>query len=189
MTKNIQSSFTIDIKELKRNLTAISRLTGKFTKTTFIQIRVLNTAIEISLKGIVKRIEVSTNGEADITLPVSLLKSFLTDSSDYYKTFIFRNGEIGCGASIFSTHSIKVEPVFTNFENVLPNNLTKISILKYWLINTEDENERIGLTATIKLAKNRLNTDIQEALYFLNQYNVAYEDLEELVKKKINNLA
>ena len=137
MTKNIQSSFTVDIKVLNSNLTAISRLAGKFTKTTFIQIRVLNSAIEISLNAIIKRIEVSTNGEADITLPVSLLKSFLTNSSDYYKTFIFRNGEIGCGASIFSSNSIKVEPVFTSFENVLPNNLTKLSILKYWITNSQ----------------------------------------------------
>ena len=189
MSKIIQASFTIEIKELNSNLIAISRLAGRFTKSTIIQIRVLNTAIEISLKGITKRIEVKTNGEADISLPVTLLKGYLAHSSDSSKTFIFRNGELGCGSSIYSSHTIKVEPVFTTTENVLHNNLTKISILKYWLTNTEKENERLGLTATIGVAKNHLKTDIQEALFLLKQYNVVYEDLESLVKMKLNNLA
>lgn len=168
---------------------AISRLSGRFTKSSVIQIRVLNAAIEITSKGITKRINLNTNGEADISLPVILLKGYLTGSTDPYKTFIFRNGELGCGSSIYSSHTIKVEPVFTTTENVLHNNLSKKTILKYWLNNTEKENERIGLTATIEVVKHQLKTDIEEALFLLCQYNVKYEDLEELVKRKLNDLA
>ena len=111
----------------------------------------------------------------------------MTGSND--KTFIFRNGELGCGNSIYSSNKIKVDPVFTTTENVLHNNLSKISILKYWITNTEKENERLGLTSTIKVARNHLKTDIQEALLVLNQYNVVYEDLEDLVKKKLDYIA
>ena len=168
---------------------AISRLTGRFTKSSVIQIRVFNATIEISSKGITKRINLTTNGEADISLPVILLKGYLTGSTDPYKTFIFRNGELGCGSSIFSSHTIKVEPVFTTTENVLHNNLSKKSILKYWINKTEKENERIGLTATIEVVKHQMKTNIQEALFLLGKYNVVYEDLKELIKRKLNDLA
>ena len=188
MSKIIEASFTVGIKELNSNLITLSKLTGRLSKTSIIQIRVLPTGIELSLKGMSKKIEVKTNGQADISLPVALFKTYLTNSSDY-KTFIFRNGELGCGNSIYSSDKMKVDPVFTTTENVLHNNLSKISILKYWLTNTEKENERLGLTSTIKVAKNHLKTDIQEALLVLNQYNVVYEDLEGLVKKKLDNIA
>ena len=186
MSKNIEASFNVELKELNSNLITLSKLSGRFTKTTLIQIRVLRTGIEVTSKGITKKIQCRTNGEADISLPVVLLKGYLTGSSD--KTFIFRNGELGCGNSIYSSNKIKVDPVFTTTENVLHNNLSKISILKYWLTNTEKENERLGLTSTIKVAKNHLKTDIQEALLLLKQYNVVYDDLEELVKKKLDKI-
>ena len=88
MSKIIEASFTIGIKELNSNLITLSKLTGRLSKTSLIQLRVLNTGVELSLKGITKKIEVKTNGQADISLPVVLLKSYLTNSSDY-KTFIF----------------------------------------------------------------------------------------------------
>ena len=69
----------------------------------------------------------------------------------------------------------------------MPNNLTKKTILKYWVTNTVKENERLGLTATIEVAKHHLKTDINEVLLLLSQYNVVYEDLEDLIKKKLNN--
>ena len=188
MSKNIEASFNVELKELNSNLITLSKLSGRFTKTTLIQIRVLRTGIEVTSKGITKKIQCRTNGEADISLPVALLKTYLTNTSDY-KTFIFRNGELDFGKSIYTSYKIKVDPVFTTTENVLHNNLSKIAFLKYWLTNSENENERLGLTATIKVARNHLKTDIQEALLVLNQYNVVYEDLEELVKKKLDNIA
>ena len=101
MSKNIEASFSVAIKELNTNLITLSKLTGRLSKTSIIQIRVLPTGIELSLKGMSKKIQVNTNGQADISLPVVLLKTYLTNSSDY-KTFIFRNGELGCGGSIYS---------------------------------------------------------------------------------------
>lgn len=187
MSKNIEASFTATIKELNSTLITLSKLSGRFTKTTIIQIRVLRSGIEITSKGITKKIQGHTNGEADISLPVALLKGYLTGSINTDKTFVFRNGELGCGLSIYSSYSIKVEPIFNTRENVLPNNLTKKTILKYWVTNTVKENERLGLTATIEVAKHHLKTDINEVLLLLSQYNVVYEDLEDLIKKKLNN--
>ena len=188
MPKNIEASFNVELKELNSNLITLSKLSGRFTKTTLIQIRVLRTGIEVTSKGITKKIQCHTNGEADIQLPVALLKTYLTNSTDY-KTFIFRNGELDFGKSIYTSYKIKVDPVFTTTENVLHNNLSKISILKYWLTNSENENERLGLTSTIKVARNHLNTNIHEALLVLKQYNVVYDDLEELVKNKLDKIA
>ncbi len=187
MSNNIYASFTIDVKEVNKNLIAIARLTGRFSKTTTIQIRVLNRAIELSRQGITKRIEARTEGEADISLPVSLLKGYLTGSLAAYKKFVFCPGELACDASIYSSSAIKVEPVFTNPENVLPGNLNRISVLRYWLNKSEAEIEKSGLTATIEIAKRKMKTNIREALEFLYEYEVKYEDLEELVKRKIKN--
>ena len=186
MSKNITASFSVEVKELNSTLITISKLSGRFTKTTLIEIRVLRTGIEITSKGITKKIICHTNGEADISLPVVLLKGYLTGSND--RTFVFRKGELGCGSSIFSSSAITVNPIFTNRENVLPNNLSKNAILQYWLTNTPKENERLGLTATIEVAKHHLKTDIKETLLLLNQYNIVYEDVEDLVKRKLNDL-
>lgn len=189
MSKNIAASFCVEVKELNSNLITLSKLSGRFTKTTLIQIRVLRTGIEITSKGITKKIQCHTNGEADISLPVALLKGYLTGSTDVQKSFVFRNNELGCGLSIYSSYSITVKPIFTNRENVLPNNLNKIAILKYWLSNTEKENERLGLAATIEVAKHHLKTDITETLFLLKQYNIMYEDVEDLIKRKLSDLA
>ena len=129
MSKNIEASFNVELKELNSNLVTLSKLSGRFTKTTLVQIRVLRTGIEITSNGITKKIQCHTNVEADISLPVALLKGYLSGSN--YKTFIFRKGELGCGASIFSSSAITINPIFTNRENVLPNNLNKNTILKY----------------------------------------------------------
>ena len=187
MFKNIEASFSVEVKELNSTLITLSKLSGRFTKTTLIQIRVLRSGIEITSKGITKKIQGHTNGEADIYLPVALLKGYLTGSTDLYKTFLFRNGELGCGLSIYSSYAIKLEPIFTTRENVLPNNLTKKTILTYWVNNSEKENERLGLTASIEVAKHHLKTDINEALLLLSQYNVVYNDLEDLIREKLNN--
>lgn len=187
MSKNIEASFTVTVKELNSTLITLSKLSGKFTKSTIIQIRVLRSGIEITSKGITKKIQGHTNGEADISLPVALLKGYLTGSNNTDKTFVFRNGELGCGLSMYSSYAIKVEPIFTIRENVLPNNLTKKTILKYWVNNSEKENERLGLTATIEVAKHHLKTDINEALLLLGQYDIVYNDLEGLIKEKLNN--
>lgn len=54
MFKNIEASFSVEVKELNSNLITLSKLSGKFTKTTLIQIRVLLSGIEITSKGVTK---------------------------------------------------------------------------------------------------------------------------------------
>ena len=56
MSKNIEASFNVELKELNSNLITLSKLSGRFTKTTLIQIRVLRTGIEVTSKGITKKI-------------------------------------------------------------------------------------------------------------------------------------
>ncbi|CAN5457241.1 hypothetical protein BH11BAC3_BH11BAC3_07600 [soil metagenome] len=187
MSQIMQATFTIEIKKVKDSLIALSRMTGRFSKTTVIKIRVLNTVIEISTKGITKRIEANTNGGADISLPVILLKGYLTGSSGGYKTFTFRKGELLCNGSLFSSPAIKFEPVFSNMENVLPVNLNHVTLLQYGLSKSSFEIEKLNLTATIELAQRKMKTNLLEALEFLNQYKVNYGDLEELVKMRLKS--
>ena len=74
MSKNIEASFNVELKELNSNLITLSKLSGNFNKTTLIQIRVLRRRIEITSKGITKKINCHTNKEADISLPFHCLK-------------------------------------------------------------------------------------------------------------------
>jgi hypothetical protein len=186
MDNNIQASFTVEIKEVSKTLMALSRLSGKLTKTTIIKIRVLNTAIEITSKGITKRIEANTNGEADISLPVSLLKAYLTAGSGTRRTFTFRKAELLCGGSIYNSDAIVVKPVFSDMAGVIPTNLSHKATLDFWLNKSKDEIKNLGLTLTIDVAKRTMQTNIKEALVLLKEYGVNYEDLELIVKNKIN---
>ena len=188
MANNIQASFTVAIKDVSKNLIALSRLAGKLTKTSIIKIRVLNTAIEITSNGITKRIEAHTNGEADISLPVSFLKAYLTAGSGTDRTFTFRHGELLCGGSLFSSSAIVVKPVFSDMGGVIPTNLSHKSTLSYWLNKSTAEIEKLGLTVTIEVAKRTMKTNIMEALEFLKQYDVNYHELETMIKNKLKNV-
>jgi hypothetical protein len=70
---------------------------------------------------------------------------------------------------------------------VIPTNLTHKTTLSYWLNKSKAEIEKLGLTVTIEVAKRTMKANIMEALEFLKQYDVSYEELEELIKKKIKD--
>jgi hypothetical protein len=90
MSNNIQASFTVDIKIIHSNLAAIARIGGRFSKSKIIQIRVCTDAIELITQGITKRMKAETEGEAEVYLPASLLKIYLTSSSSGLVSFTFR---------------------------------------------------------------------------------------------------
>jgi hypothetical protein len=69
----------------------------------------------------------------------------------------------------------------------LPINLNRMSILRYEFNNSEAEIKKQELTGTVKAATRKMKTNILEALEFLKAYEVKYEELEALVKKKIKN--
>lgn len=187
MSNKLQASFTVDPKVVNSNLIAIARIGGRFSKAKIIQIRICTDAIEIITQGITKRMKANTDGEADIYLPVSLLKTYLSSSSSGLVSFTFRQGELECGSSRYSSAAIEVTPVSLRPENILPINLNRISILRYGVNNSEAEIQKMGLTGTLKVATRKMKTNILEALEFLKEYEVKYEELEELVKKKIKN--
>ena len=55
MSKNIEASFNVELKELNSNLVTLSKLSGRFTKTTLIQIRVLRTVLRLLQKASLKK--------------------------------------------------------------------------------------------------------------------------------------
>ena len=55
MSKNIEASFNVELKELNSNLVTLSKLSGRFTKTTLIQIRVLRTVFRLLQKASLKK--------------------------------------------------------------------------------------------------------------------------------------
>jgi len=94
MSINIQASFKVEAKEVKDSLVALSRLTGRFSKNTFLEIRVLSNFVDLCVNGTTKRVGARTEGEADICLPLSLFKTFLSANNSGFVKFLFRPGQI-----------------------------------------------------------------------------------------------
>jgi hypothetical protein len=141
--------------------------------------------IELITQGVVKRVKADTIGEGEISLPVTLLKNYLATSSVTLISFKFSAGELECGSSRYSSSAIEVFPIPINTPVVLPINLNRISILRYGLNYSAEEIEK--LTATVKAAKRKMKSTILESLELLEEYDVTYDDLENLVNRKIKN--
>ncbi len=187
MSQKIQASFTADPKAINTNLMAMARIRSGFYKTKIVQIRIVNDAIELMAQGITRRIKAKTEGEADVCIPIALLKSYLSSSSFGLVSFTFRQGELECGSSIYTSSAIEVMPVSLKQEYVLPINLNHISVLKYGFNNNESEISKMQLSATVQAAKRKMKSNILEALENLKQYDVKYEDLETIIINKFKN--
>lgn len=188
MSTKIQASFTADPKAVNSNLMAMARIRSGFYKTRIVQIRIVHDAIELMGQGITRRIKAKTEGEADVCMPIALLKSYLSSSSFGLISFTFRQGELECGSSIYTSSAIEVTPVSLKQEYVLPINLNRISVLKYGFNHSDEEIHKMQLTATVESAQRKMKTKILEALEILKEYDVKYEDLEKIVINKIKNI-
>jgi len=183
----MQSTFTINTKEIKAALIAMNRIGSKFTKASMLKITVLTDKIEIATQGITKILKAETDGLADISVPALLIKGYVSTSSSATMQFTFKQGELKCGSSLFSSPFIRIETVFNIPENDLPINATRMSVLRFEANKSKEEIERLNLGPSITYANRTLRDKIHKALEYLDDYEVTFNDLHELIQKKIKN--
>lgn len=183
----MKSTFTVKTKDLKADLSRMERVGSRFSKTSMVKISVLPETIEISKQGMSRIIKAETEGLADIMVPALLLKGYLMTATSAVLSFTFKNGAVECGSSIFSSSAITVETIFNLPENDLPINATRLSVLRFAENKSNEEIERLGLTGSIKYAKRVYLEKVQKAAELLKDYDVSFEELMELINKKIKN--
>jgi len=181
----MQSSFTVKTKEIKAALADMNRIGSKFQKASMLKITVLPDTIEIATQGIIKILKAETDGLADISVPALLIKGYVSTASAATMQFTFKQGELKCGSSLFTSPAIRLETVFNLPENDLPINANRMSVLRYGANKSKEEIERLNLKSSITYANRTLNEKIYKALEHLKDYEVTFDELHELIQKKI----
>lgn len=181
----MNASFTIQTKELKAALSAMSRIGSKFNQATVLKISVLPDIIEIATQGITRMMKAQTVGLADIIIPALLLKGYANTTKTVTIQFSFKPGELRCGSSIYSSPSIKLETVFNVPENDLPINASRMEILRQNAKKSQEEIERFNLTPAIANDNLFVRSKIEKALKYLKEFEVTSDDLFSLIQKKI----
>jgi len=178
-------SFTVKTKEIKSALNDMKRIGSKFRKASMLKITVLPDKIEIHTQGITKMLKAETEGLADILVPALLVNGYLDTASNVTIEFIFKQGELQSGSSVYTSSAIKLEEISNIPENELPINPNRLSVLRFAANKSKDEIERLNLKSSIIYAQRRLNEKIQEALECLQDYEVTYDEIYEIIQKKI----
>ena len=181
----MQASFIVKTKEMKVALSDMKRISSKFKKASVLRITVLQDKIEIHLPGVTKLLKAETEGLADILVPAMLLTGYLETTSNATIEFVFKQGELQSGSSVYSSSAIKLEQVDNISKNELPINPNRLSILRFAANKSKDEIERLNLKSTITYAQRRLNEKIQEAIECLQDYEVTYDEIYEIIQKKL----
>ncbi len=181
----MQSTFTVNTKELKAALVVMNRIGSKFSKASMLKITVLTDKIEIATQGITKILKAETDGLADISVPALLIKGYINTASSLTMQFTFKQGELKCGSSIFSSPFIRIETVFNLPENDLPINATRMSVLRFEANKSKEEIERLNLGPSITYANRTLSDKIHKALEYLKEYEVTFDELHLLIQNKI----
>lgn len=181
----MESSFTLNTKNLKQALRNIKQIGGKKYMNDVLKISVQPEKIEIGTQGVVRYITAQTEGFADIFVPARVLEAYLQTLSTASISFKFKQGEMQCGSSVYNSNAIRIETMFSNPDNDLPINTDNLVLLKYAENNPESKIEKLGLTNQIRNAKKNLVNNINSALKHLSKYDVTYDELHELIYKKI----
>ncbi|MBS4043508.1 MAG: hypothetical protein KGZ59_06805 [Chitinophagaceae bacterium] len=181
----MESTFTLNTKSLKQALSSMKRVAGKSYNNDVLKISVLPDKVEIAIQGVIKFLTAKTEGFADIFIPTKVLEAYMQTTSTASISFIFKEGEMQCGSSIYNSKAIRVETIFSNPDNDLPLNTNNLVLLRYAENNTENKIEKLGLTNQIRNAKRQLTTNINNALKHLSKYEVSYDELHNIIYKKI----
>jgi hypothetical protein len=178
----LELSFTIDTKTFRRCLNRIFKY--NLNRNEEIKISVSDESIELFGKGVMQKLNAKTNGCGDVMLPVKLLLGYLQNFTAASISFTFRNAELECGSSIFSSSAIVVGDSLAKPDAELPINLSAKNILRFTTDKSSEEIEKAGLIKSYQSQKKKLRNKIFLASVLLKDYDVTFDDLNELIQKK-----
>lgn len=182
----MESYFKVKTKDLKSGLTAITRLGLRFDRSSMLKINVLTDTIQISTTGITRVMKAETEGLADLILPALVLKGYSSTNNSKEISFRVTEGELRCGSFIFRSPFIKIETVFNLPEDPLPINHSLIQRLRQNVKRSPGEIERLNLRPVMEADEEKIKHQIEKALKYLGAYDINFDDLHDLIQKKID---
>ena len=177
--------FKTDRKRLLLILKELKKLSTSLYSKGSIKIRVLKSCIEIYGIGVVKYVESETEGYCDIYVSMKLFYDFVSTSKLEVISFSFKEGELKCGNSIYSSYGISIEQIPINEELQLSMNYDDYSILKEYLNNGDEFIIKHNLESKLDLANKRLNSAIHGAYESMKYFKITKQEIKTFLLNKI----
>ena len=181
----METMFKIETPEITKVLLEFKKLQKKYFETGIVKIRVMPGGIEISGQGIYKTIHGETKGLSEVFVPLKLLYSFISVCKTPTISFIFRNGELQCGSSIYSLPSIKVETWYNSPDLDLSINADDFSVLKEAMRKGDEYMKKHNLDERVRIANTKLTKSVNDAFASLKAFKVSKNEIMNLVIAKL----
>ena len=182
------SAFTLDRKELQSVMKMFTRIMGKSFEPAICKIRVMPGGVEFSTAGIFRCINCNTIGLYEILVPIKLIYAYTSHGHYAKMDFMFKEGEMRCGISVFSSPYIKLRNWQQSSFDKLPVNYSDLDIIKLAFTEGEEYLEDHHFKDAYKLATDRLEKAIEEAANSLEYYGISKADIRNMVYDKYRTL-
>ena len=180
------SNFILNRKDFQDVLNMFKRLLKKEFPKTICKIRVMPGGIELSTTGIYRCINCETTGLYEILVPLKLLYAYAISNQPAMMEFTFRDGELQCGSSIFSSPMIKVKNWGTSADDGLHINYSDLDLIKVAFEQGDKYLEEHNLTGAYKELTAKLEKDLYQSYLALEGYGITQKDIRNLVYGKFH---
>lgn len=185
MKQYLQSKFILDRKELSHALLAFKRLIKKGFDTTICNLRVMPGGVEISTPGIARSIHGKTEGLYEFLVPIKILFAYSSSSTNATMSFVFREGQMECDRSIYSSPMIKIKNWQPSPIDELPMNYTDTDVIRLAYKKGVDYLEENNLQDVYKKALNNMEVDIHSVMEVLSKYELTKQDIRDVIEFRI----
>ena len=185
MKQALQSKFILDRKELNHALLAFKRLIKKGFDTTICNLRVMPGGVEISTPGIARSIHGETEGLYEFLVPIKILFAYSSSSTNPTMSFVFRDGQMECDRSLYSSPMIKIKNWQSTPIDELPMNYTDTDVIKLAYKKGADYLEENNLQDVYKKALNNMEVDIHSVIEVLSKYELKKQDVRDLIEYRL----
>ena len=185
--ESIYSAFSLDRKELHKLIMMFKRHVAKKFDASICKIRVMPGGVEFSTAGIYLCLNCETVGLYEILVPLKLLFAYTSHGTQPLMSFTFREGEMTCGNSIYSSPLIKLKNWRTTSGDSLKMNYSDLDIMKLAFTEGETFLEERNMKGTYKLILEKLDEEVYSAFIILEKYGLSRMDIRNLVFEKITH--
>jgi len=185
MKQSLQSKFILDRKELNHALLAFKRLIKKGFDTTICNLRVMPGGVEISTPGIARSIHGETEGLYEFLVPIKILFAYSSSSTNATMSFVFREGQMECDRSTYSSPMIKIKNWQPSLIDELPMNYTDTDVIRLAYKKGVDYLEENNLQDVYKKALNNMEVDIHGVIEVLSKYELTKQDIRDVIEFRI----
>jgi hypothetical protein len=140
--------------------------------------------VEFSTTGIYWCINCETVGLYEILIPIKILFAYTSHGEQATMDFTFRDGEMKCGNSIFSSPLIKLKNWSTSSGDSLKMNYSDLDIIKLAFKEGDTYLEDRYMMGAYKNILARLEEEIYSVSLILEKYGVSRMDIRNFLFDK-----